>query len=143
MSDKYTDNLVVYYEIRMSVLSNYSSIVWNRFNWILTLQLTIFGFYLLNIEKDIPQLRISVLIIGVVVCILWLIMGAEDYVSLKNHKGKTSEIDILLKSKFGNEGIILNNEKNSRLFKFRQSWLLFIFPLTTILIWVYLLQTNI
>ncbi|MFK5968851.1 MAG: hypothetical protein QM487_01840 [Candidatus Marithrix sp.] len=42
--------LIHYYEVRMLALTEYSSRIWNRFNWFFTLELAVFGFFFSHLE---------------------------------------------------------------------------------------------
>jgi hypothetical protein len=44
--------LVHYYEVRMVALSEYSDRVWNRFNWMLTLEVAIFGLFVTQLVRN-------------------------------------------------------------------------------------------
>lgn len=130
--------VIHYYEIRMSALSEYSDRVWNRFNWLLTLQLAIFGFYFSQIDKSasVAIFKSGVPIIGIVVAILWLVMGAEDYVSMKKHGKRTAEVENKVKELFSNENMEFNFQARRSFISFRQTWLLFVFPALIIISWL-------
>ena len=139
-------DVIHYYEVRMSALSEYSDRVWNRFNWLLTLQLAIFGFYFSQIDKSasFAIFKLGVPIVGIVVAILWLVMGAEDYVSMRKHGKRTDEVENKLRDLFSNENIEFNFQARRSFISFRQTWLLFIFPALIIISWmvVYTLPIN-
>lgn len=131
-------DLIHYYEVRMSALSEYSDRVWNRFNWLLTLQLAICGFYFSQLEKlaSFSVFKLGVPFIGFVLAILWMIMGAEDFVSMRKHANKTTEVENKAMVLFSRQGVEFNNQAKKSFINFRQTWLLFIFPALIILSWV-------
>ena len=130
-------DVIHYYEVRMSALSQYSDRVWNRFNWFLTLQLAISGFYFSQLEKlaSFSIFKSGIPIIGFVVAILWLIMGAEDFVSMRKHGKRTTEVENKVKALFSRQGVDFNAQARKSFINFRQTWLLFIFPAFIILSW--------
>lgn len=130
-------DVIHYYEVRMSALSEYSDRVWNRFNWLLTLQLAISGFYFSQLDKlaSFSVFKSGVPIIGFVVAILWLIMGAEDFVSMRKYGKRTTEVENKVKTLFSRQGVDFNSQARKSFVNFRQTWLLFIFPALIIFSW--------
>ena len=131
-------DVVHYYEVRMSALSDYSNGVWNRFNWFLTLQLAIFGFYFSQSNKigEISLFESGVPIVGVIVAILWLIMGAEDFISMNKHGKKTTKVEDRVLELLSEQNIKFNFKVKKSVIRFRQTWLLFLFPALLIASWL-------
>lgn len=144
MYDQETENeaalsdLIHYYEVRMTALSEYSDRVWNRFNWFLTLQIAILGFFLSQIEKIATQpfLAYGVPIVGVVVAGIWALMGAEDYVSMRKHGKRTTTVEERVKDKFLRQGFDFEVSVRKSFLHFRQTSLLFLFPLFVAILWL-------
>ena len=134
------NDLLYYYEVRMSVLSEYSDRVWNRFNWFLTFQLAIFGFYFSHLEKNSTQTinLIEIPMIGVFLVILWLLMGFEDYLSMQRHSKRVKDVEGSVEEHFHKNGFSFGKHKINRLIRFRQTWLLFVFPAIVFAIWLWL-----
>lgn len=131
------ENITHYYRIKMSAFSKYLAIVWNRFNWFLTLTIAVFGVYFNKIEQTSYFLfQYGIPTIGIVLSFLWLFMGVEDYLSLKRHKAKVSSIDNHLKDYFHKADIDIRFEKNNNYLNFTQSTLLFLFPGLAIICWL-------
>lgn len=129
------DELIHYYGVKMNGLSSYSSIVWNRFNWILTLELAAFGLFLTKEKASISD-SISIdefCVVGIVITTLWIVMGLLDYRSLDRHKESTKYLEKKVRMKLKEP--VHDNDGHSL---FRQTWILFLFPMMVILIWIYL-----
>jgi hypothetical protein len=129
---------VNYYSIKMSALSEYSTMIWNRFNWFLTLQVAILGFYFSQLTKiDASSVvLIGVPVAGLIVAILWAIMGIEDYLSIRRHGKRTKELDKHVRGLFLNQEIcIYQNDQNGRI-EFKQTSLLYYFPMLTMTSWI-------
>ena len=130
------DHLISYYQVKSSAWLGYAGIVWNRFNWLLTLQLGMIGYYFTVVSTNNLGLfsKYNIPAIGLIVSLLWLFMGVEDFKSMKKHrsivKGLESKIENeLSKSK---ELIEIDNFSKSQ---FHQTYLLFIFPIVSITNW--------
>ncbi|ETR67061.1 MAG: hypothetical protein OMM_12003 [Candidatus Magnetoglobus multicellularis str. Araruama] len=130
---------VHYYEVRMNALSEYSDRVWNRFNWFLTLQLAIFGFYFTQIDKLSlqPLIAKGIPIVGITISVLWCLMGAEDYVSMRKHGKRTLEVENKVKEAFLQEKYDFEVSVRRSFIRFRQTWLLFLFPILVTGAWFY------
>ena len=89
-------DLIHYYEVRLTALTDYSDRVWNRFNWFLTLQLATLGFFFSQFEQIAvqPLMAWGVPIVGAIVAGIWSLMGAEDYASMRNHGKRTKALFI-------------------------------------------------
>jgi hypothetical protein len=128
--------LLQYYEVRMLALSEYSDRVWNRFNWFMTVEVATFGFFFSQAESVASQsiLRAGVPGVGAVIALLWILMGAEDFVSLGKHGRRTKEVERQVQDAFRHQGATFEAEAQRGL-KFRQTWLLFLFPSLVALAW--------
>lgn len=131
-------DLIHYYEVRMTALSEYSDRVWNRFNWFLTLHLATLGFFLSQIEKIAtqPLLAYGVPVVGVVVAGIWALMGAEDYVSMRKHGKRTTAVEERVKDTFLLQGFDFEVSARKSFLNFRQTSLLFLFPLVVAILWL-------
>jgi len=134
------DSLLHYYEVRMYALSEYSERVWIRFNWFLTLQLAVFGLYSNRLEKITSQaiMASGLPIIGIALALLWFLLGAEDYVSAKKHGARTNEVEKKVKEFFFNQGIDFDVSVRTTFVGFRQTWLLFAFPVFIVIAWLFI-----
>ena len=138
LSGEILSDLIHYYEVRMTALSEYSDRVWNRFNWFLTLQLAILGFFFTQIDKLVshPFVAKGVPVVGVVVAVLWALMGAEDYFSMRKHGKRTTEVELRVKESFLRKGFDFEIAVRKSFINFGQTWLLFLFPLVVVFLWV-------
>ncbi|MDM8561255.1 hypothetical protein [Candidatus Parabeggiatoa sp. HSG14] len=129
--------LVHYYEVRMMALTGYSTQIWNRFNWFLTLELAIFGFFFTRLGALPPNSAVIVPIIGVVIAVLWTLIGSEDYISMKRHGQATTGVEKEIRKTFYEQGIDFNNQIKKSFIKFRQTWILFLFPVIVTISWLF------
>ncbi len=129
--------LVHYYEVRMLALTEYSSRIWNRFNWFLTLELAIFGFFFTHLETLPANFASIVPIIGMVIAILWFLIGFEDRQSMKRHGETVNELDLEVRKIFVECGINFELKVKKHPIRFRQMWVLFVFPLIVGLSWIF------
>ena len=127
------DKIINIYNIRMTKLGAYSTLVWNRFNWLVTLQIALLGFFFSQIDKKQAEIKIlfeiSIPVIGLVLSVLWLMLGKEDYFTLKKQK---EEIKCL--SNIINEKLNLLVSLNKKRINFSQSIFLFLFPILTFIV---------
>jgi len=127
-----TSDYIHYYEVKMNAFTEYSAAVWNRFNWILTLQLGAFGLFfteIIGVRDNIGASNIFQLL-GVLICILWVLVGIHDFLSLRKHKSNVAEIDEIIKNRM--QDLWNKKPKESPI---RLTWLLFIFPIPLIIFW--------
>ncbi len=129
--------LVHYYEMRMIALTNYSTQIWNRFNWFLTLELAIFGFFFTQFGALPPNSAIIVPIIGIVIAVLWTLIGSEDYLSVKRRRQATAGVDQKIRKIFSEQGIEFETQTKKSFTNFRQTWILFLFPMIVAVSWVF------
>lgn len=143
--DTETDNsnsvlaeLVHYYEVRMMALSEYSDRVWNRFNWFMTVEVAAFGFFFSQAEKLSSQslLQIGIPLVGIAIALLWALMGAEDYISLRKHGKRTNEVEQRVKEQFKSIALTFDVDVRTSFINFRQTWLLFLFPCLVVVSWL-------
>jgi hypothetical protein len=130
--------LIHYYEVRMMALSEYSDRVWNRFNWFMTVEVASFGFFFTQVEKISSQslLQNGIPTVGIAIAVLWSLMGAEDYISLRKHGKRTTEVERQVEEKFKKSGLDLEVDVRKSFINFRQTWLLFFFPCLVVIAWV-------
>lgn len=137
MEQSVLTELVHYYEVRMLALTEYSSRIWNRFNWFLTLELAIFGFFFSHLET-LPKNFISIVpTIGIVIALLWFLIGFEDRKSMKRHGEVVNEIDIEINKIFTEQDVSFDLKYKKHPIRFRQMWVLFVFPLIVAASWVF------
>jgi hypothetical protein len=130
------DHLISYYQVRSSAWLGYAGIVWNRFNWLLTLQLGIIGYYFTVVSTNNLGVfsKYNIPTIGLIISLLWLFMGVEDFKSMKKHRSLVKELE----SKIESELLILKEPIGTDDFskrQFHQTYLLFIFPIVSITNW--------
>jgi hypothetical protein len=131
-------DLIHYYEVRLTALTDYSDRVWNRFNWFLTLQLATLGFFFSQFEQIAvqPFMAWGVPIVGAIVAGIWSLMGAEDYVSMRNHRKRTNLVEERVKDQFLRRGVDFTDPVRKRFLRFSQTSLLFLFPLLVAGLWL-------
>lgn len=128
--NKLLSDTIQYYNIKMSILGQYSDRTWNRFNWFLTIHITIFGAYFSQIDKlqSSGFFKVGIPIVAIAVAFLWSIMGIEDYLAIRKHAKRMRCTEECVLNIFSNAGINFDIESNQNNIQFRQSWLLFILP---------------
>lgn len=89
------ENLASYFQIRMEAFGSYSNIVWTRFNWFLTIHAGLIGYLIsMNQKTSLPFWGAKELkLLGLLLSLLWLILGYEDKGSLKRHKDRLENIE--------------------------------------------------
>lgn len=124
--------LVHYYEARVLALSEYSGLVWNRFNWFVTLQVAIFGFYFAQFGKTTSQylLEYGAPFVGMTIALIWTVMGAEDRKSQTKHGKITKDIESRIRESLNFKPL----EQGSSYF--RQTRLLVLFPCLVLGAWM-------
>ena len=137
------DQLISYYQVQSSAWLGYAGIVWNRFNWMLTLQLAMIGFFFTNYSKTsfsvIYQFHIST--VGLIVAILWLFMGIEDFRSMDKHRKRVKNLERKIEKELVDTNIKTNPSKVGRSI-FRQSYLLIVFPTVAVISWLVTVLVN-
>lgn len=132
------DSLISFLEIQMVARGGYSDQIWNRFNWILTLQLGLVAFFFSRSQTTLsePVLSVGVPAVGALVALLWLLMGAEDYASIRRHNRTVRNTEQLIRQQFQDIGIEIPVLGEKHPFRFRQNWLLFFFPMLILIAWI-------
>ena len=136
--DKHLDgeilnSLCSVFQTRMGAFSNYSNQVWNRFNWLLTLQVGIAGFFLTNHSSDSYSSKATIFL-ALLICILWLLMGIEDRKNLKKHSERVETCHQKILEEINPKGIkALRDESQGN---FSQTSLLYLFPAISMIGWV-------
>ncbi len=140
------EGLLHFYEIKMQGMGSYSSIVWSRFNWFVTLELALLGF-LITKSGNLPEydtLKLVILVAGVIVSAFWLILGILDYRSLGRHSESIRTLSFKIEKILG---LIDSTTSNTTVKKgptslitkmkrfFRQTVLLCVLPLVFIICW--------
>ena len=133
---------LTYFEIRMMAFTSYSDRVWNRFNWLLTLELAILGFYFSNLDKITQNILLArgIPSVGLIVAVLWFLMGVEDTISLRKHRLIIQYVENSIRKTLARHSWKTDHSRSS--FRFRQNWLLFVFPILTIGGWILLYKFH-
>ena len=134
-------DLVHYYEVRMVALSDYSTRTWNRFNWFLTIHLAAFGFVFSSLVKvEESQWYFIVSIIVGVTALVWSILGFEDFKQMQRYSEQCKAIETqVLKTLKERGGIeFTKTTKGVSILPFKQTRLLYLFPLLIFISWVLL-----
>jgi hypothetical protein len=130
------DILLEVLKIRTDSLVNYSNRVWIVFNWFLTLNIGALGLQYNQFNEVIDSgARLHYFVIGLVLTSLWLLIGVNDYESMKKHKSIKENIEKELRLKFYLN--ILNYQKGKSLIQFSQTKALFLAPIIFIIFWIY------
>ncbi len=136
------NDLIQYYDVRMKALSDFSTRVWNRFNWFLTLHLGAFAFVFSNLVKAEESSWYSVVtIIVALTAVVWTILGYEDFKHMQKYDSECKEIEKAFLSNLEQRESItfqfIKNASNQRGFlPFKHSRVLHLFPMTVFVIWV-------
>ncbi|WP_432453968.1 RipA family octameric membrane protein [Agarivorans sp. QJM3NY_29] len=132
-------DLVHYYEVRMVALSDFSTRTWNRFNWFLTVHLAAFGFIfssLVKVESSHWYLIASITV-GFT-ALIWSCLGYEDFHQMQRYSKECKEIEsTFLSTLKEREGISFMKPKSGQKvkFPFKQTRLLYLFPLILFSSW--------
>lgn len=128
------------FQTRMEAYSNYSNQVWNRFNWLLTLQTGIAGFFLSNFSSSAGSAK-GVIFLAIVVCVFWLLLGIEDFYGLRkqSERVKSCQKIIIARLEPFEKGVLELQKENPRFLNFRQTSLLFFLPLVVLIAWLLLM----
>ena len=133
--------LVHYYEVRMASLSDFSSRTWSRFNWFMTLHLGAFGFIFSNLVKvsksewyDVAAIVLSF------TALVWTLLGYKDYFQMTKYSQECKNIEKLIIEKFKKDSNIIFAKATvgKSLFTFKQTKLLYLFPLLVLVAWIVL-----
>jgi len=133
-------DLVQYYEVRMSALSDFSTRTWHRFNWFLTVQLGAFAFIFSSMIK-VAQSDWYFIVCGFVAltALIWALLGYEDFKHVEQYAGECSEIEgVFLNTLAERVDIKFNFTKASRnvdLLPFKHGRILYLFPLLAFVAW--------
>jgi hypothetical protein len=129
-------NLIVeILKLRTSSLVSYSNRVWLIFNWFITFNLSFFAFFFtFKIDCYVSNV---VLIAGFLINGLWLLIGINDYFSMKKHKEIKEKIEVRVAEILNIQNILL--DQKPKYLKYNQTKTLFIIPILTSLFWLFFL----
>ncbi len=145
----YSDNqkkfLLELLKIRTDSLVSFSNRVWQIFNWFVTINIGILGFLFSKQNTVLNSLYIY--LVSLLLNILWLYIGINDYLSMKKHKTIKEKIEKYLYHSY-DIGILLEppSENENPIFsrlKFNQTKTLFMVPLFCFIILIILIFLNI
>ncbi len=130
------DHLISYYQVKSSAWLGYASIVWNRFNWVLTLQLGMIGYYFSVVPANNLGLfsKFNIPAIGFIVSLLWLFMGLEDFKSMKKHRSIVKGLESQIETELSKPKVPIGIDSLSKSL-FHQTYLLFVFPIISLSNW--------
>ncbi len=138
-----TDNLISILQIRTDALIKYSQRIWTLFNWFLTLQVAILGYYFRTMQLDSHTLAVP--IVGLTLSVLWLLIGINDFKSFNKHKSVKTEIEKKVSKNLNISNLLGYNQsekEQNKKFEFRQTYMLMIFPIIVFLLWLYIVVGN-
>ena len=132
-------SLISLYEIIMNAQIQYSQRVWTLFNWFLTIHIGIAGFYLIQGVDSSSFAFIP--IIALIIAILWIFIGYQDYKSMNKHnyRRKTIENEVIIKIENCKVSTLSDSFNEDEKSLIRQTWALFVFPVIVLLFWSVLL----
>lgn len=127
------NKILYYYEIKMNGFGSFSTVVWSRFNWFLTIELAVLSVYLKFMTGELKQVaHLEFFIAGLIVTSLWLILGIEDFMSHRRTKERLNKLEDDISE-------LLNKDIENSPSKFwGQSLMLIITPILLGGFWVYL-----
>lgn len=139
-SEELLNCLCSVFQTRMEAYSNYSNQVWNRFNWLLTLQTGIAGFFISNFSSSAGSAK-GVIFLAIIVCVFWLLLGIEDFYGLKkqSERVKSCQKIIIERLEPFEKGVLELQKENPKFLNFRQTSLLFFLPLVVLIAWLLLM----
>ena len=138
----YSDNqkkfLLELLKIRTNSLVSYSNRVWQMFNWFVTINIGILGFLFSNQNTVLNSFYIY--LVGLLLNILWLFIGINDYLSMEKHKRIKGKIENELYNSYDLSIFLDPSSQNENpiflRLKFDQTKTLFIVPLFCIILWI-------
>jgi len=133
-------DLVHYYQVRMSALSDFSTRTWHRFNWFMTVHLGAFAFVFSSLVK-VGDSDWYGIISGFVAmtALVWCLLGYEDFKQMQKYGIECKEIErVFLATLAERESLRFNfdraNDKKGIL-PFMHARLLYLFPLAVLFSW--------
>jgi ABC-type uncharacterized transport system permease subunit len=137
--EKELDLLMNLLQIRTDSLVNYSNRVWLIFNWFVTLNIGVLGFFL---TKQATDFTISIIIVGFLSSMLWFMIGIQDFKSMEKHKLIKKEVEKIVLGQLDQPTLnkVMFPEKEK--FEFQQTWSLFAVPIVFAFIWILFFYTN-
>ncbi|MCW9708139.1 RipA family octameric membrane protein [Fodinibius salsisoli] len=85
----YEDFLIEDYKLKVNYLTSHFSRMWTRFNFFLTVQTGIFGFWgylLFDANNQNAELSIIPTVLGLFISLLWFFVGAQDRALVKGYR---------------------------------------------------------
>ena len=130
-----------YYRTKMNVFSKYLQIVWHRFSLFGTLHLGLLSFYLTQDDKS--DMYSSIPMIGILLSLLWGIIGYMDYMTIPKLKNRGEQIENKIKDLLNIENLENKNDLSQTAWKFidkkvSQHMLLYFIPLFMFVVWLIL-----
>ena len=137
LTEKQVSFLLEALKIRTDSLVAYSNRVWLIFSWFVTFNFALLGFVFSKEDNSSAEMVLSSISIGIIVNFLWLLLGINDYISMKKHKLIKERIEKrVFRSHSLRRILIINTPKN---LKFSQTKLLYISPILFLIIFILLL----
>lgn len=134
------NDLIHYYEVRMSALSDFSTRTWHRFNWFLTVQLGAFAFIFSSMIK-VPESEWYAIVCGFVAltALIWSLLGFEDFKHIEQYAGECKEIEAVYLDALADRVDIRfsyrHQNTNLDLLPFKHGRILYLFPLLAFTAW--------
>ena len=130
-----------YYRTKMNVFSKYLQIVWHRFSLFGALHLGLLSFYLTQDDKS--DMYSSIPMIGILLSLLWGIIGYMDYMTIPKLKNRGEQIENKIKDLLNIENLENKNDLSQTAWKFidkkvSQHMLLYFIPLFMFVVWLIL-----
>jgi|APSaa5957512622_1039677.scaffolds.fasta_scaffold15104_2 hypothetical protein len=142
------------YKLRARLYSEHTGRMWTRFNYLLTANIALFGFFLNSLFEKMPPLN-SVLfpIGGIIISIIWYVLGTQDRYYFEGFRVQTQEVEKAITNALGIEQlekrVFAKPEKVKTSFltkrwqKISLSRLPALVPLVFLLLWIFLLLARI
>lgn len=124
-------------KIRTDSLVAYSNRVWLMFSWFVTFNLAVIGFVFSKDYNSSSQVFTSSISLGIIVNFLWVLIGVNDYISMKKHKLIKERIEKRIFRSYSLRRILIINTPKWALFS--QTKLLYLSPILFLIIDILLL----
>ena len=135
-----SNNLVHYYQVRMSSFSDFSTRTWQRFNWFMTVHLGGFALVFSSIVKVEHSDWYSVVTVCIgATALVWCLLGYEDFKQMNRYGVECKEIErVLIEALDERENIQFNKftvKATNKFSFFSHSRILYLFPIIVFFAW--------
>ena len=82
------------YKLRAHLYSEHTGRMWTRFNYLLTANIALFGFFLNTLFEEMPPINSTLFPVGgIMISIIWYVLGAQDRYYFEGFRIQTQEVE--------------------------------------------------